>query len=54
MKQPVAVALHADAPRFRFYKSGVLKSCCDPADENCDENNLRIRHAVTVVGYSEK
>jgi len=31
-KQPVAVALNGDSPAFRFYKSGVLKSCCDPAN----------------------
>jgi len=53
-RQPVAVAIHADAPAFRFYKSGVLNSCCDPANQNCDENKLKINHAVTVVGYSEK
>jgi len=54
MRQPVAVALNADAPGFRFYKSGVLKSCCDPANEQCDEDSLTINHAVTVVGYNEK
>jgi len=31
-RQPVAVALNGDSPAFRFYKSGVLRSCCDPAN----------------------
>jgi len=54
MKQPVAVALNGSKSAFKFYKSGVLKSCCNPNDRNCRENSLRINHGVTVVGYSEK
>jgi len=53
MKQPVAVAINADAPGFKFYKSGVVKSCCDPSSSNCNEEWLTINHGVTVVGYSE-
>uniref|UniRef100_A0A8R1TS31 Cathepsin L-like n=1 Tax=Onchocerca volvulus TaxID=6282 RepID=A0A8R1TS31_ONCVO len=38
---PVAVAIHATQPDFRFYKSGIYSS------SNCGEPN----HAVLVVGY---
>jgi len=52
---PVSVVLNASAKNFKFYKSGVLKSCCDrDLDPNCDDMNLRNDHAVTVFGYKVK
>jgi KDEL-tailed cysteine endopeptidase len=53
MQQPGAVALNASSKQFQFYKSGVLKQCCDPSDSSCSEDTLSINHAVTVVGYSD-
>lgn len=51
-KRPVSVTLHASAKNFRFYKSGVLKNCCDrDLDPNCDDTSLPVNHAVTVWGY---
>ena len=38
--------------KTRFYKSGVLKSCCDrDEDPTCDDMSNEITHAVTVWGY---
>jgi len=53
MQQPGAVALNASKGQFRYYKSGVLKSCCDPEDTSCNEESIRINHGVVIVGYSE-
>ena len=52
-KQPATVALNASAKSFQFYRSGVVKSCCDPNDSGCTEHHLPINHAVAVVGYSD-
>jgi len=39
----------------RFYKSGVLKSCCDrEEDPTCDDMDYGTTHAVTVYGYKVK
>ena len=51
--QPGAVALSANTKKFRFYKSGTLKQCCDASDSSCQEDRTPINHAVTIVGYSE-
>jgi len=53
MQQPGAVALDASKPQFRYYKSGVVKSCCEPGDTSCNEDTLSINHGVVIVGYSE-
>jgi len=37
-EKPVSVVLYASAKNFRFYKKGVLKSCCDrDEDPTCDD-----------------
>jgi len=51
-KHPVSVVLQASSKNFKFYKSGVLKSCCDrDLDPDCDDMSLGYNHAVTVWGY---
>lgn len=38
--------------KTRFYKSGVLKSCCDrEEDPGCDDMSEDVTHAITVYGY---
>jgi len=51
--QPGAVALNASADAFRFYRSGTVKTCCNPNDSNCTEESIYINHAVAIVGYSD-
>jgi len=49
---PVAVALHASSDNFRYYRSGVVNSCCDKEeDPNCDDVTLDVNHGVTIFGY---
>ena len=51
-KKPVSVVLYAGGKNFRFYKNGILKSCCDrDEDPTCDDMDNQINHAVTVWGY---
>jgi len=51
-EKPVSVVLYASSKNFRFYKSGVLESCCDrKEDPTCDDMSNQINHAVTVWGY---
>lgn len=51
-EKPVSVVLYAGGKNFRFYKNGILKSCCDrDEDPTCDDMDNQINHAVTVWGY---
>jgi len=51
-EKPVSVVLYAGGKNFRFYKNGVLESCCDrDEDPTCDDMSNQINHAVTVWGY---
>ena len=51
-KQPVAAVMNYSSDMFRYYKSGILRSCCDKElDLDCDDLDLPLDHAVTITGY---
>jgi len=49
------MVLYASSKNFRYYKSGILKNCCDKdLDPDCEDMDLSVNHAVTVTGYKVK
>ena len=47
--------LYASSKNFRYYKSGILKSCCDKElDPDCNDEDLGMDHAITITGYKVK